>query len=495
MASYALLGPKWGASATRGTSGGQVTWSFAVGNYADQPWQYDRAIALEYQASIRRAFAAWEAVCNIDFVEVRDSSQVDIRLGMDAIDGASRVVGQASWRSTGGILFDAEIRFDSADFTGSKSIYAVALHEIGHAIGLGHYNGAAAIMNSFTGTVSSLTASDIAGARAIYGYMRLAFAGTSANEKYDLHLSARAVAVSTGSGNNVVFGGSGNDSIAGGTGRDLLVGNAGNDFIRGELSYSSSIGSADRLLGGTGDDLMHGGGGSDYMYGQWGNDRLYGGFGNDLVYGGFGADLLVGSYGNDILYGATPSKLAASWGGAAISVQRDGVTGRSINQSWSMTGSPQVTDFASNRLYGGPGNDLLFGGAGNDVLSGDAGNDRLYGVGGRDTLSGGSGMDVFIFSGSPISGAKAITDYNVVQDQIVLYKNIFAAAGPSGTLRPDAFTRNLDGLATDAEDRIIYNVNTGQLYYDSDGSGAGGSILIANLTPRLSLTASDFVIS
>ncbi|MGO4842413.1 hypothetical protein AB4144_60115, partial [Rhizobiaceae sp. 2RAB30] len=67
MVDYSLTGPKWGPSSQYGTTGGTITWSFATSNYSGQPYQWDYRISdAAQQEAIRRAFAAWEAVCNID---------------------------------------------------------------------------------------------------------------------------------------------------------------------------------------------------------------------------------------------------------------------------------------------------------------------------------------------------------------------------------------------------------------------------------------------
>ncbi|MBK8544338.1 MAG: hypothetical protein IPL62_12780 [Caulobacteraceae bacterium] len=48
--------------------------------------------------------------------------------------------------------------------------------------------------------------------------------------------------------------------------------------------------------------------------------------------------------------------------------------------------------------------------------------------------------------------------------------------------------------AAEADDRIIYNSSTGQLYFDADGNDAGVAVLFAMIAPGLALTSADFII-
>jgi Ca2+-binding RTX toxin-like protein len=50
------------------------------------------------------------------------------------------------------------------------------------------------------------------------------------------------------------------------------------------------------------------------------------------------------------------------------------------------------------------------------------------------------------------------------------------------------------GVATDADDHLLYNAATGILSYDSNGNGTGGAIQIAVLGVGLALTHTDFVV-
>lgn len=80
----------------------------------------------------------------------------------------------------------------------------------------------------------------------------------------------------------------------------------------------------------------------------------------------------------------------------------------------------------------------------------------------------------------------------MADDTIWLENAIFTALTTTGALASTAFVANTSGLAADASDRVIYETDTGMLYYDSNGSAAGGRVLIADLDPGLGLTALDF---
>ena len=62
--------------------------------------------------------------------------------------------------------------------------------------------------------------------------------------------------------------------------------------------------------------------------------------------------------------------------------------------------------------------------------------------------------------------------------------------GSSGTLDAAAF--HAGTAAADANDRIIYNSATGEIFYDSDGTGAAAQVLFATVTAGTNLTAANF---
>ncbi|MBP2434165.1 matrixin family metalloprotease [Bradyrhizobium elkanii] len=181
MTDYVLEGFKWGSSAL-GTASGEVDWSFATANLTGQFIQFDSFLTGMFQTEIREAFDRWESVANIDFHEVSDAASNQIRLGLSHIDGLNSIVGEEQSSYSGGSEIAADITFDMDEgwhlvngelvSNGGVSFYVVALHEIGHSLGLDHYNVSPAIMNAVINpAVTDLTQSDIDGVRALYGVL------------------------------------------------------------------------------------------------------------------------------------------------------------------------------------------------------------------------------------------------------------------------------------------------------------------------------------
>lgn len=117
----------------------------------------------------------------------------------------------------------------------------------------------------------------------------------------------------------------------------------------------------------------------------------------------------------------------------------------------------------ADELYGGQGNDVLRGGNGFDSIFGGVGEDVLFGALGTDKLSGGSGSDAFRFTSTldGVINVDTVVDYEVGTDRIELSATIFSALAE--------FVGSNVGLSQ----YITYNVATGVLSYDQDGTGAG----------------------
>ena len=235
------------------------------------------------------------------------------------------------------------------------------------------------------------------------------------------------------------------------------------------------------------------------MTGNSGNNRLDGGNGNDTLNGGAGTDTLIGGAGNDtfVLGGDNDSVSDSAGTDTITSTIARSLAGYATIENLTLLGSANINcagNGLNNVLTGNSGNNILEAGSGNDTVNGGSGADRLLGGLGNDTLTGGAGTDIFLFNTAlnASTNVDRITDFSVADDSIWLENSVMTALGANGTLASGAFVRNTSGLAQDASDRIIYESDTGNLYYDSNGNAAGGSVLIAVLNANLLLTYQDF---
>ncbi len=205
--------------------------------------------------------------------------------------------------------------------------------------------------------------------------------------------------------------------------------------------------------------------------------------------------IFTGPAGTDT---AALSSIASANGGALLTAPTNNDL---VNKLFEIINAPPVINGteAADTLNGTDGNDTIFGLAGNDTISGGAGNDTIYGGAGVDLLFGGAGNDVFGFN-NPNEGIDKINDFVVGEDKIAISRNGFGGDGVFGTtsvaggaLDPTRFF--LGTSATNANQRFIYNANSGGLFFDADGSGtASQQVRIAQLVGNPALTSTSFVI-
>lgn len=250
------------------------------------------------------------------------------------------------------------------------------------------------------------------------------------------------------------------------------------DVVNETLSGTAQ---ADFLMGATGNDVLTGRGGDDEMFGEAGNDRLDGGAGADHMEGGEGNDTFI--VDNVLDHTHEQANEGIDTVRASVSfLLDDDVENLVLTGSSAIGGTGNELD---NLLVGNAAGNLLRGGDGNDRLVGRGGDDTLAGGAGRDVLVGGAGRDTFVFNHVPTRNGEAdqITDFAHADHDVLRFsRNVFTAFDKTGVLSADAF-HSADGAtgAHDSTDRVIYDTASGKLFYDSDGTGAAGAVLVAIL--------------
>jgi Ca2+-binding RTX toxin-like protein len=140
----------------------------------------------------------------------------------------------------------------------------------------------------------------------------------------------------------------------------------------------------------------------------------------------------------------------------------------------------------------------LTGDSGGNTLLGTVNNDTLAGQAGNDTLTGNAGADKFVFNTAlnASSNVDTISDFASGTDKIMLDHLIFSALS-AGNVAAGSFVAEANASAHDANDHILYDTNTGNLFYDPDGGGVLGAqtaTLFATLANHPAITAADLAV-
>jgi len=175
----------------------------------------------------------------------------------------------------------------------------------------------------------------------------------------------------------------------------------------------------------------------------------------------------------------------------------DLVTGnRAANGLWGKDGSDTLAGAGGrDSLDGGNGADLLAGGAGGDRLTGRGGADQITGGAGRDVLTGGKGADVFVWQAASealASLADRVTDFVQGSDLLDL-----AAVDPDAVaagVQSFHFIGSAGFGASTGELRYTADLALGITRIEADTNGDGSADLAIDLVGVFALLATDFLL-
>ncbi len=339
-------------------------------------------------------------------------------------EGMLNTIGYFGWSDKPGGQFDQ-----------GGTFYYLALHELGHGLGLGHPGddgNSSKIMDRSYGleqaiftvmaeahpsygswggrvdgarndsVISTFGALDIAALQNMYGANTTHAAGDDVYSLAATRAAARGYQTiwDTGGTDSMEYTGDA-DAIIDLRAATLEYEKGGGGFVsrawkipggytiaHGVVIENATSGNGDdRLTGNEADNVLNAGAGDDTLVGNAGDDTLIGAAGNDTMTGGTGADRFVfddpkesGKAARTVIDGSAANDTLKGSPGA------DSITG--------LGGDDRIEGLGNNDyIRGNTGADILYGNAGNDRLWGDKHADTLYGGVGDDRLFGGKGGD------------------------------------------------------------------------------------------------------
>ncbi|KQT45622.1 hypothetical protein ASG52_15880 [Methylobacterium sp. Leaf456] len=283
-------------------------------------------------------------------------------------------------------------------------------------------------------------------------------------------------------GADILIGGAGSDTYTVDNTRDQVIEavGGGRDTVGALTSYKLAAGQEIetlRLMLATGKQNLN-------LTGNEFGQALIGNDGNNTLDGRGGADVMTGARGNDTYsVDSSADRVVEGVGGGidrVVSLSHYRLAAGQEIETLQLSASTSAEKFN------------LIGNEFGQSLIGNAGANSLEGKGGNDVLTGGNGADTFIFASALGAGnVDRITDFSAV-DTIRLSKSFFAAIAP-GQLKANEL-KDIAKAKVDADDHVLYDSRTGDLFYDADGSGKAAAVKFAVLDNKAAITHADFLI-